>query len=96
MNLVRASVKLLVICTVIDRVNPYACETLSLGLLFLEFKDAVREEDVNRVMCLEVFLTLLQSFWSEKLCNRSSYTAFPVLSNTAFSPSRTGQVVEIH
>ena len=33
-----------------DGVNAYACETLSLGLLFLEFKDAIREGDINRVM----------------------------------------------
>lgn len=33
-----------------DSVYAYSCETLSLGLLFLEFKDAIREGDGDRVM----------------------------------------------
>ena len=36
--------------TTSDGINAYACETLSLGLLFQEFKDAVREGDGNRVI----------------------------------------------
>lgn len=31
-------------------IHTYACETLSLGLLLKEFKDAIREGDGNRVM----------------------------------------------
>ena len=42
-----------------DHVNAYACETLSLGLLFLEFKDAIREGDGNRVMRVWKYFLLL-------------------------------------
>lgn len=42
-----------------DHVNAYTCETLSLGLLFLEFKDAIREGDGNRVMRVWKYFLLL-------------------------------------
>lgn len=42
-----------------DHINAYACETLSLGLLFMEFKDAIREGDGNRVMRVWKYFLLL-------------------------------------
>ena len=42
-----------------DRINAYACETLSLGLLYIEFKDAIREGDGNRVMRVWKYFLLL-------------------------------------
>ena len=42
-----------------DKVNAYACETLSLGLLFLEFKDSIREGDGNRVLRVWKYFLLL-------------------------------------
>lgn len=35
-----------------DSVYAYSCETLSLGLLFLEFKDGIRDGNGNRIMCI--------------------------------------------
>ncbi|KAL5509146.1 hypothetical protein EMCRGX_G004456 [Ephydatia muelleri] len=44
-------------CPSIDSVQEYAKETLSLGLLLLEFKDGIREGDGNRVLrCWKYFL----------------------------------------
>ena len=37
----------------------YACKTLSLGLLFMEFKDAIRESNGNRVMRVWKYFLLL-------------------------------------
>lgn len=37
----------------------YACETLGLGLLLMEFKDAIREGDGNRVMAVWKYLFLI-------------------------------------
>ena len=45
--------------TTSDGINAYACETLSLGLLFLEFKDGVREGDGDRVMRVWKYFLLL-------------------------------------
>ena len=42
-----------------DRVNVYACETLSLGLLFLEFKHAIQGGDSDRVMRVRKYILLL-------------------------------------
>ena len=39
--------------------NAYACETLSPGLLFLEFKDAVQEGDDNLVICVFKYVLFL-------------------------------------
>lgn len=44
-------------CT--DNVNAYSCETLSLGLLFMEFKDAIREGDGDHVFLVWKYLFLL-------------------------------------
>ena len=38
------------ISTSTDSVYAYSCETLSLGLLFMEFKDAIQEDDGDRVL----------------------------------------------
>ena len=44
-------------CPSIDSVQEYAKETLSLGLLLLEFKDGICEGDGNRVLrCWKYFL----------------------------------------
>ena len=45
-----------------DNVLEYARETLSLGLLLLEFKDAIKEGDGTRVLrCWKYFLII---FWA--------------------------------
>ena len=45
-----------------DHILEYAKETLSLGLLFLEFKDAVKEGDGTRVLrCWKYFLLLFHA-----------------------------------
>ena len=44
-------------CPSIDSVQEYAKETLSLGLLLLEFKDGIHEGDGNKVLrCWKYFL----------------------------------------
>ena len=62
-------------CT--DNVNAYSCETLSLGLLFMEFKDAIREGDGDRVFLVWKYLFLLF-----KASGRRNYSleAFTLLS----------------
>ena len=42
-----------------DGVHAYSCESLSLGLLFLEFKDSIREGDGGRVMHVWQYFLLL-------------------------------------
>lgn len=51
-----------------DSVCAYLCETLSLGLLFLEFKDGIRDGNGNRIVCMEIFFIAFQSSWTKKLC----------------------------
>ena len=52
-----------------DGVHAYSCKTLSLGLLFLEFKDGIREGDGERVMRVwKYFLVLF------KASNRRNYS----------------------
>ena len=50
-------------CPSIDSVQEYAKETLSLGLLLLEFNDGIREGDGNRVLRSWKYF-LLFSFFS--------------------------------
>ena len=51
-----------------DHVIEYAKETLSLGLLLLEFKDAIREGDGSRVLrCWKYFLPLFKATGTQKL-----------------------------
>ena len=45
------------LCT--NNVNACSCETLSLGLPFMEFKDAIREGDGDRVFLVWKYLFLL-------------------------------------
>ena len=52
-----------------DNVYAYSCETLSLGLLFHEFKDAIKEGDGDRVLRVWKYLLLL--FIAS---NRTSYS----------------------
>ena len=52
-----------------DGVHDYACEALSLGLLYLEFKDAIREGDGDRI--LRVWQHFLLLF---KASNRTNYS----------------------
>lgn len=42
-----------------DTVHSYACETLSLGLLYMEFRDGIKEGDGERVLRVWKFLLLL-------------------------------------
>ena len=51
-----------------DSVYAYSCETLTLGLLFLEFKDGIREGDGTRVMRVWKYFLLLF-----KASNRKNY-----------------------
>ena len=53
-----------------DSVYAYSCETLSLGLLFWEFKDGIRHGDGNRVLRVwKYFFFTFQSSWTKKLCH---------------------------
>lgn len=52
-----------------DGVHTYACEILSLGLLYLEFRDAIKEGDGDRVMRVWKYLLLL--FKASKRTNYS-------------------------
>ena len=45
--------------TATNHVYAYACETLSLGLLYFEFRDAIKEGDGDRVMRIWKYLLLL-------------------------------------
>ena len=52
-----------------DHVMEYAKETLSLGLLLLEFKDAVREGDGNRVLrCWKFFFLIFHATQHKNYC----------------------------
>ena len=52
-----------------DRVQEYAMETLSLGLLLLEFKDAVREGDGTRLIrCWKYFLIIFRVTGHKNYC----------------------------
>ena len=45
-----------------DHVHAYACEVLSLGLMLMEFNDAVREGDGTRIIrCWQYFLLLFKA-----------------------------------
>ena len=50
-----------------DGVQAYACEILSLGLLYFEFRDAIKEGDGDRV--IRVSVALVQGFQENKLLN---------------------------
>jgi len=68
-----------------DHVNEYACEVVSLGLLFLNYRDAVQEGDGERIMlCWKYFLLLF------KATNRRNYAieAFHTLANRKVLPPR--------
>lgn len=56
-------------CQQLDGVNVYACETLSLGLPYFEFRDAVKEGDGDCVMRVWKYLLLL--FKASKRTNYS-------------------------
>jgi L1 cell adhesion molecule like protein len=60
-----------------DGVHAYACEILSLGLLYLEFKDSIRENDGDRIFIVWQYLLLLF-----KAAKRTNYSveAFTMLS----------------
>ena len=60
-----------------DSVFSYSCETLSLGLLYLEFKDSIKEGDGDRVMRVRKYFFLLF-----KVSGRKNYAieAFTLLS----------------
>ena len=42
-----------------DNVYAYACEVLSLGLLYFEFRDAIKEGDGERIIRIWKYLLLL-------------------------------------
>ena len=53
----------------LDHVLEYARETLTLGMLFLEFKDSIREGDGNRVLrCWKYFLFLFRASGHVNYC----------------------------
>ena len=52
-----------------DGIHAYSCESLSLGLLFLEFKDGVKEGDGERIMRVWQYFLLLF-----KASNRTNYS----------------------
>lgn len=65
----------------IDAVEEYACETLSLGLLLMEFNDAIHEGDGSRIFrCWRFFLPLF------KAADRTNYSieAFTILAQEKY------------
>ena len=57
-----------------DGVCEYAQEVLSLGLLYMEFNDAIREGDGERILrCWRYFL-----LWEKELLHRSFHSALPI------------------
>ena len=59
-------------CPSIDSVQEYAKETLSLGLLLLEFKDGIREGDGNRVLrCWKYFLLFFRATKHKNYCTEA-------------------------
>ena len=75
-----------------DTVHTYACEVLSLGLLYAEFQDAIREGDGLRVLrCWRYFLPTFRA------SNRTNYSieAFHFLAQHQFllSPRLSQQVL---
>ncbi len=54
----------------------YTCEVISLGLLFLGFKDAIREGDGDRVLCVWKYLMLI---WKATGHKNYSIEAFTML-----------------
>ena len=72
-------------CQPSDRVHAYACEVLALGLFLMEFNDAIREGDGNRIIrCWRYCLLLF------KASNRTNYAieAFTLLTQFDFLLSR--------
>ena len=72
--------------------HSYACEVLSLGLLYAEFQDAIREGDGLRVLCCwRYFLPIFRA------SNRTNYSieAFHFLAQHQFllSPRLSQQVL---
>ena len=68
-----------------DHVFEYACEVVSLGLLFLNYRDAIKEGDGERIMlCWKYFLPIF------KATNRQNYAieAFITLANCKVLPPR--------
>ena len=62
-----------------DHVRAYAKEVVSLGLLLMEFVNAVREGDSDRIIrCLRYFLPYLLSvpitLWRHSICFLSTNT----------------------
>ena len=75
----------------LDGVHEYACETLSLGLLLMEFIDAIREGDGSRILrCWRYFLPIF------RVANRTNYSceAFTLLAQEKFffSPRMASQL----
>ena len=68
-----------------DHVFEYGCEIVSLGLLFLNYRDAIQEGDGERIMlCWKYFVLLF------KATNRRNYAieAFHTLANRKMLPPR--------
>ena len=67
--------------TVVDTVQEYARDTLSLGLLYMEFTDAIREGDGSRILrCWRYFLLIFRA------SHRTNYAieAFTLLAQEKF------------
>ena len=78
-----------------DTVHAYACEVLSLGLLYAEFQDAIREGDGLRVLrCWRYFLPIFRA------SSRTNYSieAFHLLAQHQFllSPRLSQQLLWSH
>ena len=75
-----------------DGVQEYACAVLTLGLLFLKFKDAIKEGDGNRIICCWRYFLL-----HFKASNRTNYSikAFTLLAQYTFllSPRMAHQLL---
>lgn len=70
-----------------DHVQAYACEVLTLGLIYMEFKDAIREGDGERIIrCWRYLLVIF------KVTGRTHYSvdAFKLLAQNSFSLSPRG------
>ncbi len=80
-----------------DHVQHYACDVLTLSLLLMEFIDAIREGDGNRIIrCWRYFLLHF------KVANRTNYSveAFTLLTGSvsvfAFAPNGNADRLESH
>lgn len=63
----------------LDHIHEYGKDVLTMGLLFLEFKDAIREGDGESATLLEVHVPVLSSNRSYELHTGSFQLTLPLL-----------------